>query len=101
MRRLFNPRHLLPLMIFFGVLILGLRLNNLWQVAASGTAGEAGPEVVSRQRDSRHSSGCLAMTCGSRPASSQPPTAPASGSPISSIITSVSGTSPNRADRLP
>jgi flagellar motility protein MotE (MotC chaperone) len=36
MNRLFAPRQLLPLLIFFGVLMLGLRIDDLWQVAARG-----------------------------------------------------------------
>ena len=40
------------------------------------------------------------MASGSRPASSQPPAAAISGSPTSRISTSLSGTSPNMADRL-
>jgi len=40
------------------------------------------------------------MALGSRPASSQPPAAAASGSPISRISTSAAGTSPNMTERL-
>lgn len=37
MRRLFsNPRHLLPLMIFMGVLIIGMRLDDIWTAATTG-----------------------------------------------------------------
>jgi flagellar motility protein MotE (MotC chaperone) len=36
MRRLLDPRLLLPLMIFFGVLSVSLRLGDVWQAATSG-----------------------------------------------------------------
>src|SRR5580693_5410339 len=49
---------------------------------------------------SLQSSGCLAMTSGSRPASSQPAPAAISGSPTSRIRTSETSTSPNVADGL-
>lgn len=35
-RLLLNPRHLLPLMIFVGVLIVGVRVGDVWDAAASG-----------------------------------------------------------------
>jgi flagellar motility protein MotE (MotC chaperone) len=31
-----SPRHLLPLMIFMGVLVLGLRVNDVWNAALEG-----------------------------------------------------------------
>ena len=34
--RVFNPRYLLSALIFFGVLTLGLRIDQVWQTAASG-----------------------------------------------------------------
>ena len=43
MRRLLNPRHILPLMIFFGVLMLGLRLGDAWQTASSGVLLQSAP----------------------------------------------------------
>lgn len=37
MRRLLSPRLILPLSIFFGVLVAGLRLGDLWQITQGGT----------------------------------------------------------------
>lgn len=36
MSHLFAPRQLLPLMVFFGVLMLGLRVGDAWHTASSG-----------------------------------------------------------------
>ncbi len=36
MDRLFAPRQILPMLMFFGVLMLGLRVDDLWQTASSG-----------------------------------------------------------------
>lgn len=36
-----NPRHLLPLMLFMGVLILGIRVGDIWESASSGKMFEA------------------------------------------------------------
>jgi len=33
---MFNPRFLLPLMIFLGVLVMGVRLNDMWDSVAEG-----------------------------------------------------------------
>lgn len=36
MRSFISPRHLLPLMIFMGVLIMGVRIGDIWQTLHSG-----------------------------------------------------------------
>ena len=36
MLSLFNPRFILPALIFFGVLTLGLRVDDAWQAITSG-----------------------------------------------------------------
>ncbi len=43
MRRLLNRRHLLPLTIFFGVLMLGLRIGDAWNTASSVALLQSAP----------------------------------------------------------
>lgn len=41
MHRFFNPRYILPALIFVGVLTLGLRVDEVWNAATSGTIAQA------------------------------------------------------------
>jgi flagellar motility protein MotE (MotC chaperone) len=49
--RLFNPRQILPLLIFFGVLTIGVRIDAVWEAASSGKLSFTGPARAQTKTD--------------------------------------------------
>jgi flagellar motility protein MotE (MotC chaperone) len=73
MSRLFAPRQLLPLLIFFGVLILGLRVDDVWQAAATGKIFHADAARAQTKSDATDAKPAITPPTIAAPAESDKP----------------------------
>jgi flagellar motility protein MotE (MotC chaperone) len=75
MRRLFNSRYTLPFLIFFGVLTIGLRAEDVWKAATSGAMPALQPARAETKTDT-----APAQTDATKPAEATKPSGDASAS---------------------